>query len=107
MLEVKIYEDGALVNQMEGQAVFSMAVLADHDDYEKVETTAWGTMPRDDFYNALASSCAQQIIDHHDSVKNSSEAIAWFMLMVRSYGSQYLAEKYVETEEAKGGNSED
>lgn len=106
MLEVKIYEDGALINQMEGQAVFSMAVLDDHDDYEKVETTAWGTMTRDNFYNALASSCAQQIIDHHDSMKNSCEAIARFMLMTKLYGSQYLAEKYVETEEAKGGNSE-
>lgn len=41
MLEVKIYEDGALIKQMEGQAIFSMAVLAG-DEYEQVETTAWG-----------------------------------------------------------------
>lgn len=106
MLKVKIYEDGALIKQMEGQAIFSMAVLAE-DEYEQVETTAWGTMTRDDFYNALASSCAQQIIDHHDSLENGMNAIARFMLIVQRYGSQYLAEKYVETEEAKDGNSED
>lgn len=42
MIEVKIYEDGALTKQMEGQAIFSMAVLANHDEYEQVEATAWG-----------------------------------------------------------------
>ena len=105
MLEVKIYEDGALIKQMEGQAVFSMAVLSD-DEYEQVKTTAWGTMTRDDFYNALASSCAQQIIDHHDSLEDGMNAIAWFMLMVQRYGSQYLAEKYAEMEEAEDGSTE-
>ena len=107
MIEVKIYEDGALIKQMEGQAIFSMSVLANHDEYEQVEVTAWGTMTRDDFYNALASSCAQQIIDNHDSsLKNSINAVAWFMLMVQRYGSQYLAEKYGKTEEAEDGSTE-
>lgn len=100
MYEVKIFENGNLVEQMEGQAVFAVAASV-QDDCVMIEGMTRGKMTESLFLDAMAEACTSQIVGLSVSVDDACEMLADFLVNVRDYAAEKIEKQYKICEEEK------
>lgn len=106
MLEVKIFEDGKKINQVEGEVTF-VATMTVQGDSAHIKGLIKGKINKVLFFDALAASCAQQMVNLSNSSDEACEAISHFIDGLIDSGAQYLAKKYGNKEETEDGSIED
>lgn len=108
MLEVKIFEDREQVRQIEGEAIFIIAVT-DLPDEGNVHTQSSirGEANLDVLFDAVASSCAKHLASLSKSEEDGCMRAGKFIDDILMYSVEYLEEKYGNKEGAEDGSIED
>ena len=97
MVEVKIFEDGELVRQMEGEVIFAMAVsdLPDENNV-RIQSSMRGEANVDVLFDAIASSCAKHFASLSKSEDDGCRIAGEFIDNLLTYSVEYLGKKYRE-----------
>lgn len=97
MVQTKIFNDGELVDDNKGEAMFQMLIENGDSNPVHVKSGVVGTFENGVFLDCLASACAAQIVDltkNSDNSEIACMAIAYFMSKLRKYGANMIKEKY-------------
>lgn len=99
MVQTKIFDDGELAREVEGEAVFQVVIKKGDSKSTHVTLSVVGTYKTDVFLDCLASACAAQIVDDAKNREMACMTVAYFMSKVHEYGTKLIDKKYPEEEE--------
>lgn len=99
MVRTMIFNDGELVDDTKGEAMFQMLIENGDSDPVHVKSGVAGTFENGVFLDCLASACAVQIVETTDNSETACMAIAYFMSKVHKYGAKLIDKKYPKEEE--------
>lgn len=94
MVQTKIFNDGELVREVEGEAVFQVVITKEDREAVHAVSSVVGVFENGVFLDCLASVCAAQIVETTDNSEIACMAIAYFMSKVHEYGANLIKEKY-------------
>ena len=94
MVQTKIFNDGELVDDNKGEAMFQMLIENGDSDLVHVKSGVVGTFENGVFLDCLATACAAQIVETTDNSEIACMSIAYFMSRVHKYGANLIKEKY-------------
>lgn len=99
MIEVKIFEDGKQVKQLEGEVIFAMAVTDSGEDSMRVQSTLRGEANLNELFDSMAFSCAKHLVSLSASETEGCKAVIAFANNATIYGVERLEKKYREEKE--------
>lgn len=110
MIEVKIFEDGEQIKQIEGEVIFAIAMQAPEDNEICCQSTIRGEASTDLLFRIISSVCTKHIASLSKSAEDGSRIAGEFIGNALSSSIEYLGEKYGNKgnkEEAEDGSIED
>lgn len=99
MIEVKIFEDGKQVKQLEGEVIFAMTMENPEDGVVHKQSTIRGATNVDLLFRTISSTRAKHMANLSESVEDGSRIVGEFVSNILSYSVEYLGEKYEEVME--------
>lgn len=99
MVQTKIFKDGELLREVEGEAVFQVVIKKEDSESVHAASSVVGTFKGGEFLDCLASACAAQIVDLTKNSDNSCEMLAYFISKVHRYGAKLIDKKHSKEEE--------
>lgn len=94
MVQTKIFKDGELLREVEGETVFQVVIKKEDSESVRAASSVVGTFKGGEFLECLASACAAQIVEITDNSEIACMAIAYFMSKVHECGVNLIKEKY-------------
>ena len=94
MVQTKIFDDGELAREVEGEAVFQVVIKKEDSESVRVASSVVGTFKGGEFLECLARACAAQIVETADNSEIACMAIAYFISKLHKYGANTIKEKY-------------
>ena len=94
MVRTKIFNDGELVDDTKGEAMFQMLIENGDSEFMHATSSVVGAFENGVFLECLASACAAQIVETADNSEIACMAIAYFISKLHKYGANTIKEKY-------------
>lgn len=96
MVEVKIFEDGELVNQIKGEAIFAIAMGNPEAGVVHKQSTIRGDANVDLLFRTISSACAKHMASLSKSEDDGCRIAGEFVSNILNCSVEYLGEKYGE-----------
>lgn len=94
MVRTMIFNDGELVDDTKGEAMFQMLIENGDSNPVHVKSGVVGTFENGVFLDCLASACAAQIVDLTKNREIACMTVAYFISKLHKYGANMIKEKY-------------